>query len=43
MLSVIIDSINEKLSGEFLDNVAVYDGDNSYIIEDYAEDLKGFI
>ena len=43
MLSVVIDSINEKLFDEFLDNVALCDGDSSYIIEDYAEDLKGFI
>ena len=43
MLSVMIDSINEKLYDEFLDNVAVFDGEGSYVIEDYAEDLKGFI
>ncbi len=43
MLSVVIDSINEKLFDMFGDTVIVFDGDTPEIIEDYADQLKGII
>jgi len=43
MVSVIIDSINEKLFDMFLDNVLEFEGDSPAPVEDYTEDLKGLI
>lgn len=43
MLSVMVDAANEKLFDEFLDNVIDFDGYAARVIEDYKEDLKGFI
>lgn len=43
ILSVMIDSINEKLFEEFQDTVILSDGDSPVIIEDYIENLKGFV
>lgn len=46
MLSVVADSVNEKLFDMFGDNVIEFDGDNSdspRIIEDYADELKGIV
>lgn len=43
MLSVLIDAINEKYFDEFGDTVIDFDGETPYVIEDYAEDLKGLI
>jgi len=43
MLSVLIDSINEKLYDEFCDTVILCDGDTPELVEDYIEDLKGMI
>lgn len=39
MLSVITDSINEKLFDEFYDTVLEFEGENPVIVEDYREDL----
>lgn len=43
LLSVIVDSINEKLFETFQDTVVVTDGNNAELIEDYIEDLKGLV
>ncbi|MDO5558508.1 MAG: TerB N-terminal domain-containing protein [Oscillospiraceae bacterium] len=43
MLSVVIDSINEKLFDMFSDTVIMFDGDTPEIIEDYTEELKGIV
>lgn len=43
MLSVAVDSINEKLFDEFGDTVIVFEGDAPTVIEDYFDDLKGII
>lgn len=43
MLSVIADSINDKMFDIFGDTVIMFDGDKPEIIEDYAEELKGII
>ena len=43
ILSVIIDGINEKLFDEFQDTVILSDGDIPVIVEDYIENLKGFV
>ncbi len=43
MLSVLIDSINEKLYDEFCDTVILCHGDTPELIEDYIEELKGMI
>lgn len=43
MLSVAADSINEKLFDMFGDTVIMFEGDTPFVIEDYAEDLKGMI
>lgn len=43
MLSVLIDSINEKLYDRFCDTVLIYDGDKPEVIEDYADELKELI
>lgn len=41
MLSVLVDSINEKYFDLFGDTVIDFDGENPFIIEDYAQELKG--
>lgn len=43
MLSVAVDSINEKLFDEFGDTVIVFEGDVPIILEDYLDELKGMI
>lgn len=43
MLSVAVDSINEKLFDEFGDTVIIFKGDSPIILEDYLDDLKGII
>ena len=43
MLSVVVDSINEKLYEEFFDNVIEYDGKVPVAVEDYVDELKGVI
>lgn len=43
MLSVIADSINEKLFDIFGDTVITFEGDSPELIEDYIEELKGII
>ena len=43
MLSVIVDSINEKLFDIFEDTVIVFDGETPEIIEDYEDELKGIV
>ena len=43
MVSVLIDSINEKLYDIFCDTVIDYDGVEPTLIEDYIEDLKGIV
>lgn len=42
MLSVLVDSINEKLFDEFSDSVLILE-DPPALIEDYIEDLKGMV
>ena len=41
MLSIMIDSVNEKLYDVFGDTVIDFDGETPIIIEDYLEELKG--
>lgn len=41
MLSVIVDSINEKLFDLFNDTVIIYEEDKPVVIEDYLDELKG--
>lgn len=43
MLSVLADSINEKLFDMFGDIVIIFEGDSPEVIEDYIEELKGII
>ena len=43
MLSVIADSVNEKLFDIFGDTVIGFSGDDPAVIEDYADELKGMI
>ncbi|MBE6732086.1 MAG: hypothetical protein E7564_10390 [Ruminococcaceae bacterium] len=43
MLSIITDSVNEKLYDIFGDTVIDFDGTDALIIEDYQEELKGLI
>ena len=43
MLSVIIDSVNEKLFDVFGDTVIDFDGETPEIIEDYIDELKGLL
>ncbi|MBR0600302.1 TerB N-terminal domain-containing protein [Sinanaerobacter chloroacetimidivorans] len=43
MLSVLIDSINEKLFDLFCDTVLIFDGDEPELIEDYEDELKAII
>lgn len=43
MLSVLIDSINEKLFDMFCDTVLIFEGDKLELIEDYEAELKAII
>ncbi len=43
MLSVLVDTINEKLFDKFNDTVIVFNGDKPELIEDYIDELKGII
>ncbi|MCI7766458.1 MAG: TerB N-terminal domain-containing protein [Oscillospiraceae bacterium] len=43
MLSVLADSINEKLFDMFGDTVIAFEDDSPVIIEDYADELKGIV
>lgn len=43
MLSVLADSVNEKLFDEFGDTVIEFNGDVPMIVEDYTDDLKGMV
>ena len=43
MLSILVDSINEKLFDVFGDTAIIFDGDVPELIEDYIEELKGMI
>lgn len=43
MLSVLADSINDKLFDMFGDTVIAFNGDIPEIIEDYADELKGIV
>ncbi len=43
MLSVLADSVNEKLFDVFGDTVIEFDGDAPVLIEDYSDDLKGIV
>lgn len=43
MLSLLADSVNEKLFDNFADTVIIFDGYMPVIIEDYEDELKGMI
>ncbi|QOX65722.1 hypothetical protein FRZ06_21410 [Anoxybacterium hadale] len=43
MLSVLIDSINEKIFDIFSDTVLIFEGENPELIEDYEAELKEII
>lgn len=43
MLSVLIDSINEKLYDIFCDTVIIFEGDKPELVEDYCDELKEII
>ncbi len=43
MLSVLADSVNDKLFDRFGDTVLDFDGDKPLLIEDYEDELKGII
>lgn len=43
MLSVVVDSVNEKLFDIFGDTVILFDGDTPELIEEYTEELKEYI
>ena len=43
MVSVVAESVNEKLFDFFSDTVIDFDGEKPYIIEDYIDELKGNI
>ncbi len=43
LLSVVVDSVNEKLFDVFCDTVIIFDGETPEIVEDYEEELKGLI
>lgn len=43
MLSVMVDSVNEKLFDMFADTVILFDGETPELTEDYVEELKGLI
>ena len=43
MLSVLVDSVNEKLFDSFGDTVIVFDGDTPELLDDYIDELKKLI
>ena len=43
LLSMVADSINEKLFDRFSDTVLLFDGETPEPVEDYLEQLKGWI
>lgn len=43
LLSVVVDNINEKLFDLLLDNAIEFEDEAPRIVEDYMEDVKGFI
>ena len=43
LLSVVADGINEKCWDVFADTVLVFDADAPIVLEEYAEELKGYI
>ena len=43
LLSVVADSINEKCFDTFSDTVLVFDADMPCVLEDYADELKGYL
>ena len=43
MVSILADSINEKLFDSFGDTVIEFSGDTPVIIEDYSDELKTMI
>lgn len=43
MLSILIDSVNDKLFDTFGDTVIVFDSDTPELIDDYIDELKGLI
>ena len=43
LLSVVADSVNEKLFDLIGDTAIIFDGDNPELIEDYIDELKGII
>ena len=43
MLSVVVDSINEKLYDRFGDTVIVFNGDIPELLEDYAGEVAGLL
>lgn len=43
MLSVLVDTINEKLFDQFSDTVIVFEDEVPELIEDYREELKGLL
>lgn len=43
LASVLVDGINDKLFEHFGDTVIVYDGDDTVLLEDYMDELKGMI
>ena len=43
LLSVLIDSINEKCFDVFGDTVVVFETDEPSVPEDYAEELRGIL
>ncbi len=42
-VSILADAVNEALFDQFGDTVICFEGDTPVIIEDYIEDLKGFV
>ncbi|MBR4727289.1 MAG: hypothetical protein IK080_05305, partial [Clostridia bacterium] len=43
MPSILADAINEKLFDLFADTVIIFDGDRPEILEDYIEELRGYL
>ncbi len=43
LLSVVAESINEKLYDDFADTVIIFEGETPVLVEDYIEELKGMI
>lgn len=41
MLSVLVDTVNEKLYDRFSDTVIIFTGDKPELIDDYIDELKG--